>query len=81
MKDLCVISLFLLPLLVYSCGILTHQEVGHRAAYFFHSDPFYKKLIQNHQDAYQASTPFPDWGYLCGKYDPKLHNVGEDTHW
>ncbi|XP_072267711.1 phosphatidylinositol-glycan-specific phospholipase D isoform X2 [Pyxicephalus adspersus] len=66
------------------CGISTHIEIAHRALEYFHQNERkvnYRELLQNHPDAYQAGSIYPDAFYqgLCmqGKY----HYVSEDTHW
>ncbi|KAM4834873.1 phosphatidylinositol-glycan-specific phospholipase D isoform 2-T2 [Thomomys bottae] len=66
------------------CGLSTHIEIGHRALQFLHLEDGrvnYRKLLLEHQDAYQAGAVFPDSFYpeICkgGKY----HDVSESTHW
>jgi glycosylphosphatidylinositol phospholipase D len=34
-------------------------------------------MITKHQDAAQAGSPFPDWGYSC----EGMHDESEDAHW
>jgi hypothetical protein len=67
--------LLLLLGLCLGCGMRTHTEVAHRAQLSF-DNPIYKKIINEHQDAFQGGSPFPDWGYLCGH-----HDEGEEIHW
>ncbi|XP_060045275.1 phosphatidylinositol-glycan-specific phospholipase D isoform X2 [Erinaceus europaeus] len=67
-----------------SCGISTHVEIGHRALEFLQlqgGTVNYKKLLLEHQDAYQAGTVFPDSFYpsICER--GKFHDVSESTHW
>ncbi|KAM5158233.1 phosphatidylinositol-glycan-specific phospholipase D [Mantella aurantiaca] len=66
------------------CGISTHIEIAQRALEYFNQNERkvnYRELLQNHPDAYQAGSVYPDAFYqgLCmqGKY----HYVSEDSHW
>ncbi|XP_041626694.1 phosphatidylinositol-glycan-specific phospholipase D isoform X1 [Vulpes lagopus] len=66
------------------CGISTHIEIGHRALEFLHlqdGNVNYKKLLLEHQDAYQAGAVFPDAFYpsICER--GQFHDVSESTHW
>jgi glycosylphosphatidylinositol phospholipase D len=80
------LSLTILAMLALLCvagsaaaaGMSTHCEVSTRAAvYFDHPDfPEYREIINAHPEAYQAGSPFPDWGYAFG-----YHDASEDAHW
>ncbi|XP_014441988.1 LOW QUALITY PROTEIN: phosphatidylinositol-glycan-specific phospholipase D [Tupaia chinensis] len=66
------------------CGISTHVEIGHRALEFFplqEGRVDFKKLLLEHQDAYQAGTVFPDAFYPSICKGGKFHEVSESTHW
>ncbi|XP_046308483.1 phosphatidylinositol-glycan-specific phospholipase D [Marmota monax] len=67
-----------------SCGLSTHVEIGHRALEFLHlheGHVDYRKLLLEHQDAYQAGTVFPDSFYPSFCRGGKYHDVSESTHW
>ncbi|MDP8224300.1 MAG: zinc dependent phospholipase C family protein [Candidatus Lernaella stagnicola] len=61
-----------------AAGMSVHCEVSTRAAHYFDFDqyPAYRDIVQAHPEAYQAGSPFPDWGYAFGYHDPS-----EDAHW
>uniref|UniRef100_A0A8U8ARW7 Phosphatidylinositol-glycan-specific phospholipase D n=1 Tax=Geospiza parvula TaxID=87175 RepID=A0A8U8ARW7_GEOPR len=66
------------------CGISTHVEIAHRALEFFtkhEGSVNYRKLLLNHQDAFQAGSIYPDAFYppICKR--GMFHDVSEDTHW
>ncbi|KAM3679105.1 phosphatidylinositol-glycan-specific phospholipase D isoform 3-T3 [Ammospiza maritima maritima] len=66
------------------CGISTHVEIAHRALEFFtnhEGSVNYRKLLLNHQDAFQAGSIYPDAFYppICKR--GVFHDVSEDTHW
>ncbi|XP_064561238.1 phosphatidylinositol-glycan-specific phospholipase D isoform X3 [Zonotrichia leucophrys gambelii] len=66
------------------CGISTHVEIAHRALEFFtkhEGSVNYRKLLLNHQDAFQAGSVYPDAFYppICKR--GMFHDVSEDTHW
>eukprot|EP00759_Apiculatamorpha_spiralis_P036733 PhF_6_TR37036/c0_g1_i2/m.54179/K01127/E3.1.4.50; glycosylphosphatidylinositol phospholipase D len=64
---------------VYGCGISTHIEICYRA--FTAEGPGYmQSLINKHQDAFQAGSPYPD-AFFTGCYNGTLSSVSEDTHW
>lgn len=71
-----VIYLCLISTLVYSCGIRTHIEVGHRALFHYNSK-LMRPILNNdvNQEAFQAGNPFPDWGYGCGYGDERYVRV------
>ncbi|XP_075399646.1 phosphatidylinositol-glycan-specific phospholipase D [Tenrec ecaudatus] len=67
-----------------SCGISTHVEIGHRALEFLVlqvGSVDYRKLLTEHQDAYQAGSVFPDSFYPSICKGGKYHEVAESTHW
>ncbi|KAM7174267.1 phosphatidylinositol-glycan-specific phospholipase D [Macrochelys suwanniensis] len=80
-----------LLLIVYSlcqrcmpCGISTHIEIAHRALEFFskhEGNVNYRKLLLNHQDAFQAGSLYPDAFYPVICRNGIFHHVSEDTHW
>ncbi|XP_012890676.1 PREDICTED: phosphatidylinositol-glycan-specific phospholipase D [Dipodomys ordii] len=66
------------------CGLSTHIEIGHRALQFLHLEDGrvnYRKLLLEHQDAYQAGAVFPDSFYPDICKGGKFHDVSERTHW
>ena len=78
---LCSSSALLAP--AQSAGITVHTEVGRRALDLYQSDVFgageARRILEEHQDAFQAGIPFPDFFYnaLCGDHG----GVAEDSHW
>ncbi len=52
----------------WPCGMNTHAEVSVRARWFFNGEthPDWKQWLNSHQDALQAGSTFPDWGYAFG---------------
>ncbi|XP_031802639.1 phosphatidylinositol-glycan-specific phospholipase D isoform X1 [Sarcophilus harrisii] len=81
---LVLIILFHLSQRSTSCGISTHIEIAHRALEFFSQQDGainYKKLLLEHQDAYQAGSVFPDAFYPDICKGGIFHDVSEDTHW
>uniref|UniRef100_A0A8C5L0V2 Phosphatidylinositol-glycan-specific phospholipase D n=1 Tax=Jaculus jaculus TaxID=51337 RepID=A0A8C5L0V2_JACJA len=67
-----------------ACGLSTHVEIGHRALEFLRLEDGrvnYRKLLLEHQDAYQAGTVFPDSFYPSICKGGKFHDVSERTHW
>jgi len=62
----------------FAAGMAVHCEVSTRAAYFFDDEdyPEYRQYILDHPEAYQAGSPFPDWGYQFGYPDES-----EEAHW
>ncbi|XP_072460062.1 phosphatidylinositol-glycan-specific phospholipase D isoform X1 [Notamacropus eugenii] len=67
-----------------SCGISTHIEIAHRALEFFSQQDGivnYKKLLLEHQDAFQAGSAFPDAFYPDICKGGAFRDVSEDTHW
>ncbi|XP_066480549.1 phosphatidylinositol-glycan-specific phospholipase D [Tiliqua scincoides] len=67
-----------------SCGLSTHIEIAHRALEFFgqqEGNVDYRKLLLNHQDAYQAGSLYPDAFYSVICKNGIFHQVSEDTHW
>jgi len=77
-----VVALVLLPMVMVReaipAGIATHGEVCQRAVWPFTSEqfPVYQQYLAQHQDALQAGTVFPDWGYQFG-----YNNESEAAHW
>ncbi|XP_073187980.1 phosphatidylinositol-glycan-specific phospholipase D isoform X4 [Lepidochelys kempii] len=66
------------------CGISTHIEIAHRALEFFskhEGNVNYRKLLLNHQDAFQAGSLYPDAFYPVICRNGIFHHVSEDTHW
>uniref|UniRef100_A0A8C8RK79 Phosphatidylinositol-glycan-specific phospholipase D n=1 Tax=Pelusios castaneus TaxID=367368 RepID=A0A8C8RK79_9SAUR len=66
------------------CGISTHIEIAHRALEFFSKHEGivnYRKLLLNHQDAFQAGSLYPDAFYPVICKNGIFHHVSEDTHW
>uniref|UniRef100_A0A674I0D2 Phosphatidylinositol-glycan-specific phospholipase D n=1 Tax=Terrapene triunguis TaxID=2587831 RepID=A0A674I0D2_9SAUR len=66
------------------CGISTHIEIAHRALEFFskhEGNVNYRKLLLNHQDAFQAGSLYPDAFYPVICRNGIFHYVSEDTHW
>nr|XP_044988285.1 phosphatidylinositol-glycan-specific phospholipase D isoform X2 [Jaculus jaculus] len=62
---------------------LSHCK-GHRALEFLRLEDGrvnYRKLLLEHQDAYQAGTVFPDSFYPSICKGGKFHDVSERTHW
>ncbi|HPQ71887.1 MAG TPA: FG-GAP-like repeat-containing protein [bacterium] len=62
----------------YAAGMAVHTEVSTRVASFFDDEdyPEYRQYIVDHPEAYQAGSPFPDWGYQFGYPDES-----EEAHW
>ncbi|XP_036615846.1 phosphatidylinositol-glycan-specific phospholipase D isoform X2 [Trichosurus vulpecula] len=82
--SLVLIILFHLSQRSTSCGISTHIEIAHRALEFFsqqHDTVNFKKLLLEHQDAYQAGSAFPDAFYPDICKGGTFRDVSEDTHW
>lgn len=69
----------LLPTEADACGISTHQEVSHRAAYWFdaHTHPDYASMVAEHPEALMGGASFPDWGYAT----PNFGDAAEEAHW
>lgn len=69
---------FMSPAAAGAAGMSVHSEVTVRAAHYFDDadHPEYRQLILAHPDAYQAGSPFPDWGFASG-----YHDASEDAHW
>nr|XP_006134054.1 phosphatidylinositol-glycan-specific phospholipase D isoform X1 [Pelodiscus sinensis] len=66
------------------CGLSTHIEIAHRAVEFFSEhkgNVNYRKLLLNHQDAFQAGSLYPDAFYPSVCRNGRFHHVSEDTHW
>eukprot|EP01027_Heterolobosea_sp_BB2_P005475 GEZU01008368.1.p1 GENE.GEZU01008368.1~~GEZU01008368.1.p1 ORF type:complete len:206 (+),score=20.79 GEZU01008368.1:172-789(+) len=66
-----------------ACGGVTHITISHRASYWFENQeyPYYKDYLTQHQDAFQAGSAYPDWGYVPYKTCQALEPAGEATHW
>ncbi|EHH52757.1 hypothetical protein EGM_13271 [Macaca fascicularis] len=70
-----------------SCGLSTHIEIGKywRVVMLLVildiGRWYYKELLLEHQDAYQAGTVFPDCFYPSLCKGGKFHDVSESTHW
>jgi len=66
------------PLAAFGAGMSVHTEVTTRAVHYFDYDahPEYRQYILDHPEAYQAGSPFPDWGYSFGHPDES-----EYAHW
>jgi glycosylphosphatidylinositol phospholipase D len=65
------------PMAASPCGMATHGEVSQRAMWSFDAqDSDYNQYIATHQDALQAGSVFPDWGYSFG-----YGNESEEAHW
>ncbi|MCB9475912.1 MAG: FG-GAP repeat protein [Deltaproteobacteria bacterium] len=62
-----------------AAGMITHNTVGQRALMYFASAeyPEYAEMMREHQDAFQAGTTFPDWGYAMDGF----HDEAEEAHW
>ncbi|XP_060608003.1 phosphatidylinositol-glycan-specific phospholipase D-like isoform X2 [Ruditapes philippinarum] len=70
---------------INACGVVTHIEISHRAKTYFKDDSGskidYAKLIQTHNDALMAGSPYPDAFYDDVCANGQYHDVSEDTHW
>jgi glycosylphosphatidylinositol phospholipase D len=73
-----LIALLTQASVAWPCGMNTHAEVSVRARWFFNGEthPDWKQWLNSHQDALQAGSTFPDWGYAFG-----YHDESEDAHW
>ena len=60
------------------CGMSTHCETAVRAVHYFAAadHPEYEQYLRDYPEAYQAGSPFPDWGYSFGYPDES-----EAAHW
>ena len=70
---------------IQGCGIATHTEVVERALANYDNDAFGKseirRILLEHQDAFQAGAPFPDTFYNTLCHEGDFHNQAEDIHW
>ena len=69
---------------VSSCGMSTHIDIGHQAINWFkdtRNNTDYREIILNHQDAFIAGNPYPDFMYSSLCFGGKFHSISEDTHW
>jgi len=60
--------LTVLPVLVQSCGMVTHSLVAHRASTYFWTPtyPAYRGIVDTYIDSVMGGAPFPDYLYTCG---------------
>ncbi|XP_077348403.1 phosphatidylinositol-glycan-specific phospholipase D isoform X1 [Lithobates pipiens] len=78
------LSFFMLQQQCEPCGLSTHIEIAHRALEYFNQNERkvnYRELLQNHLDAYQAGSVYPDAFYQGICMQGKYHYVSEDSHW
>ena len=70
---------------VQSCGLATHTEVIERALANYDNPAFgpgeIRRILTEHQDAFQAGAPFPDTFYNSLCKNGEFHNEAEDVHW
>jgi len=73
-----IVLVLLLSGTALGAGMSVHSEVSTRAAHFFDYEtyPEYRDIVVSHPEAYQAGSPFPDWGYQFG-----YHDESEEAHW
>lgn len=80
---LCIVYLYWLSS-ADGCGVLTHMLISGRATEYYNvSDKYtnYRQLFDNHRDALQGGSAYPDSFYDSLCFGGKYHNVSEDTHW